>query len=96
MSLLLADIGKIHFLAAAASRQVFLTMAAAWLYLQCLLRLPAVFSRNRYTIGVCSVHKQYLVTASVAVQCSLKAKFHYAICFKAGSNLVADLQRAEI
>jgi len=26
----------------------------------------------------------------------LKAKFHYAIWFNAGSKLVADLQRAEI
>jgi len=26
----------------------------------------------------------------------LKAKFHYAIWFEAGSKLVADLQRAEI
>jgi len=28
--------------------------------------------------------------------CVLKAKFYYAIWFKAGSKLVADLQRAEI
>ena len=27
---------------------------------------------------------------------SVKAKFHYVICFEAGSKLVADLQRAEI
>jgi len=28
--------------------------------------------------------------------CVVKAKFHYAIWFEAGSNLVADLQQAEI
>jgi len=31
-----------------------------------------------------------------AVWTTLKAKFHYAIRFEAGSKLVADLQRAEI
>jgi len=46
-----------------------------------------------------SVDNSMAASAYVVLRCSLltvKAKFHYAIWFEAGSKLVADLQRAEI
>jgi len=38
----------------------------------------------------------YFMVASCMLTLPVKAKFHYASWFEAGSKLVADLKRAEI